>query len=77
MLQGALEGEEAVEAVVANGQGPLAEGIVLLLDGEDLLCEDGVGRPAVTHLFSLAGGCPGVSYANHDLRPVSLQPGRC
>ena len=76
-LQGTLEGEEAVEAVVANGQGTLAEGTILLLDGEDLLCEDGVGRPTVTHLFSLAGRCPGLSYANHDLRPVSFQPGRC
>ena len=75
-LQGSLEGEDAVEAVVADGQPPLAHRAVLLLDGEDLLREDGAGRPTVTHLFSLADGRSGVSYGNLDLRLASFQPDR-
>jgi hypothetical protein len=76
-LQGTLEGEDAVEAVVANGQGTSAHRAVFLLDGEDLLSKDGVGRPTVTHLSSLADGRSAVSYGNHGLRLVSFQPDRC
>lgn len=75
-LHGALEGEDAVNAVVANVQGTPAEGAVLLLDGEDLLREDGVGRPMVTHLFSWADGRSGVSYGSHDLRRIDFLPAR-
>jgi len=75
-FQGALEGEDAVEAVVADGQGALAQGAFLLLDAEDLLREDGVGRPTVTHLFSPADGRSGVYYGNLDFRLVSFQPDR-
>ena len=75
-LHRSLQREDAVKAVVADGQDALAQCAGILLDGEDLLRKDGVGRPAVAHLFSLADGRSGVSYGNHDLRPVSFQPGR-
>jgi hypothetical protein len=50
-FKGALEGKDAVEAMVADMQMAVAEIAGLLLDAEDVLREDGIRRPGEAHRF--------------------------